>query len=296
MSKTLTTIADTKAANVALGVAPGSVSPSPTKQFSFYSVTIPNGTSYPVVMSGDFIYITEISVAATGNSFPLPFAFTAKPNNGVAVPIVNGNTKLRWQSAFEFLLINNAAGNGDVVLSFYCGFGAVELNSIASIAMTPSFGPVGAAYTLPNPAKAAYAINDSVGTGGLTLANVFSVGSVRSNITSARLLKNSQTIANANFTVYLMSGVLPGIVDGSPFILNYNFGVAQLVGVISFPLFVCGGVGAGSDAAYCYVSDISIRVNATTSNRNLYACIVANAPYVPTNSELFRLDLGGNFN
>lgn len=266
------------------------------KQLNSFTLVLAAGVPQRLAIAGDYIYVQQASTAlmsADGVGSTVQIIAVDDKGNTIILDLVGKG----WifPVAFEYISLQSTVGT---IVTVIAGFGRVQND--ASVRYTVGLGDT-AVQTFARPANATpYAANQIV-SDGVTILEFPRMARFPNGtgiITKARVVKNSTTVLNANFTLFLQQAS-PGVkADQSAYAMlgaDQNFGS----GVINFPSFVSGG--AGSDSALCEVAGISVPFKCSAASAlqapnlggggSLFGLLVANAAYVPGNGENFRIEL-----
>lgn len=294
---TFNTLQAQTAAGIALPAVQSTATPAvlnAAKNLSFFTVSIPPSTAYPLAVAGDFLFVDTITFAANVNPTYPQTVLTIKPDTSGQVELRRQQSKFNFPVQFTTLLLTNP--NADTItLTVYIGFGQFDVQSIFNPTQVVRPGFWSAVSTLQRPANViAYAANQSVND-AVTANRRFGAGSLSnpnlySKITKASIFKSTNTTANANFRLWLYKADIAAIADqAAQTVLFAN--AADLVGVINFPSFVTSGAGSG---AVCDVAGLSIQVLTATPGY-IYGQLEALAAYAPGNAESFSIQLSGEY-
>lgn len=278
------------AAPTSYPVAPGSLLPAPgspaaavsaeTPTLFFQSVLVKAGSIFPVVISGNYLYVEGIKFETTAlHQFNNADNYlTVKPDQASAkARLISPKRAITFAARFGSLQFENTSGV-DAVVSCWIGSGDIRadydgylINSAQSI-LIPVAGT-----------GVAYAAGQMVG-GGFVFPGACSKYTQRATLKKITVTKGDPSTANANFTLWLFASYTgSGLSNKAAFTLGAN-GFTDYIGSVALPAFVTGG--AGSAMATCDVSgiDMPLYSSATDSNGytagSIYGALVANAPYV----------------
>lgn len=266
------------------------------KQLNFFNLILAPGVPQRLPIAGDYLYVQQSTVAlmaADGVGSTVLVLATDDKGNTIVLDLVGKGWV--FPVAFEFVSITSTVA---ATVTIIAGFGRVQND--AAVRYTVGLGDTAVAF-FNRPANVTpYAANQNVSDGATVIEfpRMARYPNGAGIVTKARIVKNSTTVLNANFTLFLQQAS-PGVkADQSAYALlgaDQNFGS----GVINFPNFVTGG--AGSDSALCEVAGISVPFKCSTASApqppnlggggSLFGLLVANAAYVPGNGEGFRIEL-----
>jgi hypothetical protein len=296
--QTLGNIATNQAANVALGVAPNSVPPSlisgnQNQTLFFQRVTVPPNSTYPVVVSGNYLYVEGIAFDTTDLSYfnTADELLTVKPDTiDAKTRLISSKRAITFPKFFNNLQFENTSTIA-VVVSCWIGSGDIRADYDGYL-INSSFTNYLTGPGVP------YAIGQNVGFGNSVLEGCCSKYNQRATLKHILVTKSSPVVANADFSLWLFAtntnSTFP--IDKSAF----NFGAAyypakSYLGQIRLNPFVTGG--AGSTWAACDVADINVSLYSKVTDLRtyglgtIYGTVVANAPYVPSADESMTVNL-----
>lgn len=244
------------------------------------------GQRYGVAVSGNYLYVDGITYGTSDLSdVGTRNVVTVKPNTaGATSEIVLQRRGIQFPENFTVLEFYNPSAY-DVFLDVSVGAGKISTEQPRKFhTFKGSFnsGPVGVGV--------AYAVGESVGQSNQPLY-ACSPTSQRAILRSIICTKQTATIANADFTLWLFSRsltVTPANKAAFAFPTGVT-GIYDFLGVIRFPTFATGG--AGSTYAYSAVSGLDIDlecIGSANSAGTIYGVLTANAAYVQAN-EYFEL-------
>lgn len=147
--------------------------------------------------------------------------------------------------------------------------------------------PAVASFTRPSNTDA-YAAGDVIGPVTTPAAMNFSAAVPNSFIIGAKCTKDSVTVANSDFRLWLYVGAASptAIADNAPWTTLYaNDSVC--VGYIDLGTAVTDG--SGSDSAFSQNFGVEIPTVGTSTAGNLWGVLVAKAAYVPESGEKFTV-------
>lgn len=246
------------------------------KPFRLATIKVAATTGFQLAASGDSIDV----VSCTDNTTGLGVVVSVTTDSGFTEQLgLPGGYDLR--APFSLLQFSSTNGNAATIVA-RIGFGIVRPAPLL-------YPPRNISGELQRPNNVTpYAVNQNV-CGMGTITNALRPGARFAKITRARLMKQSTTTTNAAFRVYFFDPANPpAIIDAAVFPILWAQR-AELLPFIDFPVFEST---SGSDSALCDVDGIEVPVKISTGyDPTLYYVQVAQAAYVPTANESFRLDL-----
>lgn len=276
-------------------VPPAVVAPGIREQ-KRYVVTLTDGGIIPISVSGDFVYVENVTNSTSGYilSAGLTNAVTLKSDTGnVSLPVLSIGQAMRFPSAFTKIEVNNPTGNGAIQLTIWIGFGAYEPPIVRT-------GPLTFSFTSAAPfigVAAAYAVGDAVGSGPNSIDNFFPLGFTRAKIIRARILSsNTLVTTNANFRLWLTSDnntVYPTYTDhtAGQFIMD-TYGTQS---PIEFPTFIAATQYIGLPRILCDLAGINVPLTRGIYSGKLYWQLEALSAYTSVLNQIFTLAITAEF-
>ena len=268
--------------------APTSLATGP-RQLQRLTLALGAGATLPVMVAGDFFFVEEI-VYRGDTPQPVSVSF----DEGPFISVATRQTEVRAPSIFTKAQLYNPGATYGMTVTVVVGFGGFAQTEHPWLARSFS-----KSFEITRPANVTpYAANQMVADvvpGRFIFSDVFRAGSNTAVIRRARFTKNSVTITDAVFKLFLTRAgtqVCESLVDQDAFQQTYARFPGGL-GVIDFPAFMAGG--AGSDCAECVVDDfeMTIRTNYFSGSNDVWGYLVALAPYVPASGEKMTIELNG---
>lgn len=248
------------------------------------------GTSVPIVVAGNYIFVEQLR-SNTGFIIPEGWgtSVTIKPDtSNVAIPLIAFDSGYEFPTSYNTLTISSAAGNPEIYVVLWVGFGRYEPSVIRT-------GPLIQNFTddVLVTSAAAYAVGNAVGGGTNGIVGFFLPGLERFRVRRARISFTIAAPAGADVSLVLWNGDVVSVpaVDHAAF-SDSSGNIPALQPPIRFPIFRSDGTSAYS---YCDVTDFCSEMVAGigSTGKNLYWQLVANAAFSLANPTTVRLDISG---
>jgi hypothetical protein len=243
------------------------------------------GRRYGVAVSGNYLYVDGITYGTSDlSNVGVLNVVTVKPNTaGATADVIYPKRGIQFPENFTVLEFYNPSAY-DVFLNVSVGAGKITTEQPRKFhTCNTSFnsGVVGVGV--------AYAVGESVGQSNQAF-NACSPTSQRAVLRSLVCTKQTATLTNADFTLWLFSDSLTVTpANKAPFVFLSGANDYEFLGVVRFPSFATGG--AGSTYAYSAVAGLDIDlecVGSANSQGTIYSVLTANAAYVQAN-EVFNI-------
>lgn len=245
----------------------------------------------PVVASGDFYYVESIFPQAAVTAVQIIEPITIKPDSAqVAAPVLSYNQKVKLISSFSILQVKNPAGNADVKLTIWVGFGDYFAPINRNAALTSSFVASSNAVV----SAAAYTVRDAVCSGPMSMSGFFPQGVTGAKISRAQILATTTNVTNANFRIWFYGGDTAPVASVDHTTYNIDTGLAYSIAPpLEFPSFIVSST-FGTGRIQCdVVGSDSIVYSAGGST--LFLQIQALAAYVPVVAQTFVVSLTAEY-